>query len=153
MTHPETWEAVCREALYHVLLCLVADVEESTRPVADTVYWGGDPDPEQVERLRRISFEFEYAVEAYLAALCDATEPWGGGDARAPPWEAGTDAVDGEAGDGNDDGVTDAEAPDDADAEESGDGTDAEDPGGDADAEDSEDEDSGDAATGERSEE
>lgn len=150
MTHPETWEAVCREALYHVLLCLAADVEETTRPVADTVYWGGDPDPEQVERLRRLSFEFEYAVEAYLAALCDATEPWGSGDPRVPPWERGTDAVDG-------DGENERSAGDDKrdDGEAGGDATDDGDAGRDTDedAEGDTDEDSGDAADQERSEE
>lgn len=110
MTRPETWEAVGREALYYVLVCLAAEIEESVEPVADAVYWGGDPDAEQVERLRRLSFEFEYAVEAYVATLCDSTEPWGGHDARVPPWER--DFAWG-VGDAAGDGATDDEAPDD----------------------------------------
>ncbi len=88
MTRPEDWEAVGRETLYYVLVGLASEIEESVEPMADTVYWGGEPDAEQVERLRQLAFEFEYAVEAYVAALAADAEPWGGDDGgRAPSWE------------------------------------------------------------------
>lgn len=88
MTRPDDWEAVGRETLYYVLVGLSSEIEESVEPVADTVYWGGEPDAEQVERLRQLAFEFEYAVEAYVAALAAGAEPWGGGDGdRVPSWD------------------------------------------------------------------
>lgn len=92
MTRPRDWEAVGRETLYYVLVSLTAEIEESVEPVADTVYWGGDPDAEQVERLRRLAFEFEYAVEAYVAALAADAEPWGGDGGRPPSLEPPDDA-------------------------------------------------------------
>lgn len=127
MTRPDDWEAVGRETLHQVLVSLASEIEASVEPVADTVYWGGDPDAEQVERLRQLAFEFEYAVEAYVAALADDAEPWGDDDGRAPSWEPGGDAAaaadtssdrdDADASDDTDADDTDAEREDDAQTE------------------------------------
>jgi hypothetical protein len=137
MTRQDGWEAVGRETLYYVLVGLASEVEASVEPVADTVYWGGEPDAEQVARLRQLAFEFEYAVEAYVAALAPDAEPWGGDgdDGRTPSWEPlggvarePADAADaGDSGDTADDSGddTDRSADADSDADRSADSDDA----------------------------
>lgn len=84
MTDPDDWERVGRETLHRALSCLLDDADATVEPVADAVYWDHDVSAEQVEAMRQLAFDLEYATEAYLARLCDETEPWGDDAERTP---------------------------------------------------------------------
>ena len=76
MTDSDDWERVGRETLHHSLDCLLEDADATVEQVADAVYWDHDVSEEQVEAMRQLVFDLEYATEAYLARLCDETESW-----------------------------------------------------------------------------
>ena len=84
MTDPDDWEQVGRETLHCALICLLEDADATVEPVADAVYWDHDVSAEQVEAMRQLVYDFEYATEAYLARLCDETEPWSDEKERTP---------------------------------------------------------------------
>lgn len=81
----DEWERIARETMWQSLTRLGDDTARTTDEVADAVYWGHDLDAEQVERVRQAAFDLQYAAEAYLARLCEETEPWPDGE-RTPSW-------------------------------------------------------------------
>lgn len=84
MTESDDWERVGRETLHHALDCLLEDADATVEPVADAVYWDHDVSEEQVEAMRQLVFDLEYATEAYLARLCEGTESWDDEIERTP---------------------------------------------------------------------
>ncbi|WP_128477993.1 hypothetical protein [Halorussus pelagicus] len=76
MTNTDDWEQVARRTVAHSLDCLLDDTASTIEPVADTVYWSHDVTPEQVDAMRQLAFELEYATEEYVARLCEETTPW-----------------------------------------------------------------------------
>lgn len=87
MTGDDPWEPVARETLWQALHCTHDDVGATIESVANTVYFDHDLDAEQVKRLRQAVADLEYVTEAYLAELCEETEPWPDEDDRAPSWQ------------------------------------------------------------------
>lgn len=86
MTEMDPWERVARLATWKLFVSLVNDLEATARPVADTVYWGHDLDPEQVEAMRQIVYDLEYATEEVFARLCKDCEPWEDDGERTASW-------------------------------------------------------------------
>ena len=84
MTDSDDWERVGRETLHSALDCLLEDADATVEQVADAVYWDHDVSEDQVEAMRQLVFDFEYVTEAYLARLCEDTEPWDDETERAP---------------------------------------------------------------------
>lgn len=87
MSDDEPWEPVARETLWQALHCTRDDVEATIESVSNTVYFDHDVDEEQIERMRQAVADLEYATEAYLAELCDETEPWSDDGNRTPSWQ------------------------------------------------------------------
>lgn len=86
MTDAEPWEPIAREVLWQVLRRVVDDFEASVEQVGNTMYFGNELDPEQVERLRQVVVDLEYVTEEYLAAVCDGVEGWEG-EELGPSWQ------------------------------------------------------------------
>lgn len=84
MTDPDDWEQVGRETLHCALSCLLEDTDATVEPVADALLWDHDVSAEEVEAMRQLVFDFEYATEEYLARLCEETEPWDDEQERSP---------------------------------------------------------------------
>lgn len=84
MTDPEDWEPVARDTVHWALMCLLDDAAATVEPVADTVYWDHEVSAEQVERMRQLTFEFQYVTETHLARLCETTDPWTDDEERTP---------------------------------------------------------------------
>jgi hypothetical protein len=103
MIDPDTWERVGRETLHCALVSLLEDADATVEPVADAVYWDHDVSAEQVEAMRQLVYDFEYATEAYLARLCEDAEPWDDEKERTPSRlpAVGGEGDDVEGGEGN----------------------------------------------------
>lgn len=86
MSDADPWEGVARLALWKVFTCLLDETEATADPIADAIYWGHDLDPEDVDAMRQVVFDLEYATEELLARLCSETEPWRDGSERTPSW-------------------------------------------------------------------
>lgn len=110
----DEWERIARQTLWQSLTRLGEDTSRTAEEVADTLYWGNDLAPEQVERMRQAAFDLRYATEEYLTRLCDETEPWGDDcDERTPSWHPteGPTPDDAPAPDDREDGGPSGDAP------------------------------------------
>jgi hypothetical protein len=101
----DDWEVIGRKSAHCMLWSLADDAEATIDLVASPVLWGHDVSAEDVERMRAFVFKARYVTEAYLARLCDETEPWSAGftpeqDRPEPLPDALADRTRGDADDG-----------------------------------------------------
>lgn len=89
MTEMDPWERVGRTMVWKLFVSLLDDLDATAIPTADHVYWGHDLDAEQVEEMRQMVFDLEYATEEVLARLCEDCDPWQDERERTPSWVPG----------------------------------------------------------------
>lgn len=82
----DEYERIAREMTWQVLLRLAEDVAVAADETASMVYWNGELSTEQVEQMRQVVFDFQYATEEYLTQFCADAEPWTDRDERLPSW-------------------------------------------------------------------